>query len=525
MGSFFVMIYIIYIMHIEEDDMDIPEWALRLKGRGQAIQKRGGCYYLYDVKYGYDRETKRSKTKSKTYVGRLDEKLGIIRPERKVSLSDIKDSLGSPLEYEATNLLETLGRDIREALVTEFGEEDGNAIMAMGKIGLIEKSPEKRIRISYESSYESVRHPGLSLSPSSVSRMTERIGRSRDAQLRFMKRFVCGSTHLIFDGTRLVCYARDNSLAGIGYNHSQIWDPQVNLMYCFSLRPMKMPVYFMPFAGNKPDVSNIMTCVRELGLKDVFLICDKGFRDIGNLEELKESGIVFLTPLKRNSSEIDYSFMEESGGLSAFGTDVFLYHGRPIYYHVCQKFKYEKTEIKTRGRHPKGYVPRYRTVQKDLTILFRDVSLMDDEFSSYSVMMAEGREGYNAEGLKANEKYFGTIALSVNRDMTPQELFETYKERELIEDGNKAYKDVLGNFASHKQGTDAYKGWLFVNHISLMLYYRVLGKIKEKGLSSKYSVEDVIDVAKRITVQAIGGEWNENVPALSDMKAYREVMQ
>ena len=58
-----------------------------------------------------------------------------------------------------------------------------------------------------------------------------------------------------------------------------------------------------------------------------------------------------------------------------------------------------------------------------------------------------------------------------------------------------------------------------------MLYYRVLGRIKERGLSSKYSVEDVISVAKRITVQNINGEWNENIPALSDLKAYTEVMQ
>ena len=41
----------------------------------------------------------------------------------------------------------------------------------------------------------------------------------------------------------------------------------------------------------------------------------------------------------------------------------------------------------------------------------------------------------------------------------------------------------------------------------------------------KYSVEDVISVAKRITVQNINGEWNENIPDLSDLKAYTEVMQ
>lgn len=202
-------------------------------------------------------------------------------------------------------------------------------------------------------------------------------------------------------------------------------------------------------------------------------------------------------------------------------------HQKQIQYHPKidnRNFRQKYSANKNTGLHHRILIcPEYETVQKDLTVLFLD--LKNDESSTYSIHMANNDEGYDEKGMKENEKYFGTIALSVNRDMTPQELFTTYKERELIEDGNKAYKDVLDNFASNKHGTDTYKGWLFINHIALMLYYRVLGKIKEKGLSSKYSVEDVIDVAKRITMQNIAGEWNENVPALSDLKAYTDVFQ
>ncbi|MCI5670017.1 MAG: hypothetical protein MR335_03410 [Bacilli bacterium] len=75
------------------------------------------------------------------------------------------------------------------------------------------------------------------------------------------------------------------------------------------------------------------------------------------------------------------------------------------------------------------------------------------------------------------------------------------------------------------RGQTPTKAGFFVNHIALMLYYRVFGRIKERDLSLKYSVEDVISVAKRITVQNINGEWNENIPDLSDLKAYTEVMQ
>lgn len=503
--------------------MAIPDWAAKLKGANQAIQKVGKRYYLYDVRYGYDREKQRSKVISKTYVGRLDEEKGIIVGKRKGEPAH-RPAVGSPLEYEASNLLEILGKDIRENLTDVFGEEDSALIMAIGKIGVIEKQPEKRIRNAYESSYESVRRPGLPLSAASISRLTERIGRQRDLQLRFMRKYVGESTHLIFDGTRLVCYSKEVDLARIGYNHSQIWDPQVNLMYCFSLRPEKMPVYFMPFAGNKPDISNLLTCVRELGMKNAFLICDKGFRSAENLAELKENGITFLTPLRRDSKEIDYGFMKgKEGSVVPFGKNVFVYHGRPIYYHVCQRYEFEKKEVRKRGRKPKGYVPAYETIRKDMVVLYLDLALKADEDADYALHMSGSSEEFTEEKIAKDMKYSGTIALSVNRDMKPEELFGIYKERELIEDGNKAYKHVLGNFASNKQRTDSYNGWLFLNHISLMLYYRVLGKIKEKGLTTKYSVEDVIDVAKRITMQQIDGQWNENVPALTDMRPYTEI--
>ena len=503
--------------------MAIPDWARKLKGDRQAIQEVGNRYYLYDVRYGYDDRKKRSRIISKTYVGRLDEERGIIRKEKKTIAAE-EPNIGSPLEYGASDLLEGLCKDIREKLSAVFGEEDANLIMAIGKIGVIEKQPEKRIRNAYESSYESVRHPSLPLSAASISRLTERIGKRRDLQLMFMRKYIGSSTHLIFDGTRLVCYSKDIDLARVGYNHSGIWDPQVNLMYCFSLRPEKMPVYFMPFAGNKPDISNLLTCIRELGMKDAFLICDKGFRSAENLAELKENGMTFLTPLRRDSKEIDYAFMEgREGSAVPFGKNVFIYHGRPIYYHVCQKYEFRKTEVKKRGRKPKGYVPAYETVQKDLVVLYLDLALKAEEDADYALRMAESDEEFTEERIAMDMKYSGTIALSVNRDMKPEELFGIYKERELIEDGNKAYKHVLGNFASNKQKTDSYNGWLFLNHISLMLYYRVLGKIKEKGLTAKYSVDDVIDVAKRITMQQIDGRWNENVPALSDMKPYTEI--
>ena len=102
----------------------------------------------------------------------------------------------------------------------------------------------------------------------------------------------------------------------------------------------------------------------------------------------------------------------------------------------------------------------------------------------------------------------GTLTLRSCVDMDPQKLYETYKEREIIEDANKAYKHVLDDTASWMQDEKAYHGWLFLNHISLMLYYRLFNPIKQKGLVSRYSVEDVVAMMKRVRIQNINSQWN-----------------
>lgn len=119
-----------------------------------------------------------------------------------------------------------------------------------------------------------------------------------------------------------------------------------------------------------------------------------------------------------------------------------------------------------------------------------------------------GKDG-GIDDLKERKfRSMGTIALAttIKEEKTPKEIYEIYKERELIEDANDAYKNVMRKNASYLQNTNSYYGWLFINHITLLLYYRVYNKIKEKGMTSKYSVADVIEQAKRITIQEVAKE-------------------
>ena len=394
------------------------------------------------------------------------------------------------MEYGASFLLESLGKDILSNLNETFSSRLSNQIFEMAKIGLVSPSPFKRMDLIYSNSYDSRLRPNLPLSPSTITAVLNEIGSNREAQLNFMRKYYDGTEFIIFDGTRLVSH----SLGEKGYNHCNIDDPQMNLQYCFSLKPEKKPIYFKGFAGDKTDISVLKTCIQESGLTDMIFIADKGYYSGSNAEELTKNGISYIMPVKRCDKRIDYASVDMSSmdGFDGF----FSFQSRPIFYKTIQRASPAGTEShdgKTEKKTP-----------CETIVLYFDQKMRGKEIMDST----RGKDGGIEELKERKFRSMGTIALAttIKEEKTPKEIYEIYKERELIEDANDAYKNVMRKNASYLQSTNSYYGWLFINHITLLLYYRVYNKIKEKGMTSKYSVADVIEQTKRITIQEVAKE-------------------
>lgn len=470
-------------------------------------------YYLYQYKTVYNKDTKKPKKVSTGYVGRITECDGLIKKRSTPSVQSPLE-LGSPLEYGASRLLDLLGADILKELHEYFRDEMAETIFVIGKIGLIEPSPFKRLRMIYANSYDSVTYPNLSLSGSAMTSFLKELGENREGQVAFMKEFVSGSEYIIFDGTRLVTYSANNDLAAVGYNHCDIRDPQVNLLYCFSLSPYKAPVYFRAVAGDKTDITAIKNALRESGCKNVILIADKGFGSAENYKLMRENGISYIIPLKRDDDLIDYSEISAQGEAAYDG--LFKFNNRTIFYKVMQEYHFEDhiKPLGHRGRPRKGEVREHETIAVDYVVTYLDSDLRKLEIDSYTERLTEGNAGYSYDDFLQKLPSMGTLTIRSSVDMRPMQLYETYKEREIIEDSNKAYKNELEKTASNLQDSTAYYGWLFLNHISLMLYYRVFNCIKAAGLTSKYSPRDMMAYMRRITRQKINGNWIQETGTL-----------
>ena len=464
-----------------------PDWVKKHRGEGKEIKMIGGRYYLTSYEYRTV-DGRRKKVSTGT--------LGTIRPEGLIPSckkgQTIRSQVTAPLEYGASFLLESLGNDILSNLNETFSSKLSNQIFEMAKIGLVSPSPFKRMELIYSNSYDSRLRPNLPLSPSTITSVLNEIGSNREAQLNFMRKYYDGTEFIIFDGTRLVSH----SLGEKGYNHCNIDDPQMNLQYCFSLRPEKKPIYFKGFTGDKTDISILKTCIRESGLNNMIFIADKGYYSGSNAEELTKNGISYIMPVKRCDKRIDYASIDMSSmdGFDGF----FSFQSRPIFYKTIQR----ASAAGAKGTDAKGETGEPKP--SETIVLYFDQKMRGKEIMDSTC----GKDG-GIDDLKERKfRSMGTIALAttIKEEKTPKEIYEIYKERELIEDANDAYKNVMRKNASYLQNTNSYYGWLFINHITLLLYYRVYNKIKEKGMTSKYSVADVIEQAKRITIQEVAKE-------------------
>jgi len=73
-----------------------------------------------------------------------------------------------------------------------------------------------------------------------------------------------------------------------------------------------------------------------------------------------------------------------------------------------------------------------------------------------------------------------------------------WKDRENIEIAFDALKNELENDKTYLSDDDAVRGYFFISFISLYFYYKILNIIKEKKLTHKISVNEVLLELSRI---------------------------
>ena len=73
-----------------------------------------------------------------------------------------------------------------------------------------------------------------------------------------------------------------------------------------------------------------------------------------------------------------------------------------------------------------------------------------------------------------------------------------HKQRWDIEQCFDYLKNSVSSSASLAHTDEYFRGWAFLNHISLLYYYGLLNALRNTKLDEKYSAEDVLKLTKNI---------------------------
>jgi len=451
-----------------------PEWVLKQKKKGTAIHRIGNNHYLYEVTSKWDPKLKRAKKITKAYLGKIT-KDGLEKPIlSKYIPSSVK-------EYAASSYLLSDNQIVIENLKKYF-PSFYREIFILSALRFFYQCPLKNMKIHYQDSWLSEEWEAARLSKDFLGHLLEVVGHQRKAIVCFLKEFMDGCGKLLVDLTHVFSSSKSMTLSEKGYNSKLEFSPQVNLLFIFS-EDKKLPFFYRVLPGNVRDVSSLKATIEESGIKDIIIIADKGFYSETNTSLLEKNNLKYILPIKRNSTLIDFKILKE--GIKDGFEGYFKFKDRFIFYYRCGSkipvSVYLDDEL--RVKEQKDYLERIET---------------HPEF------------GYSIENFKKKQHTFGTISLLSNLEkISAQKIFSYFKSRVAVEQAFDSFKNVICADRSYMQNDYSMEGWMFINYLSLVYYYKIYHQLIKKDLLSRYSPLDVMLILSKYRRVKISEKWIE----------------
>jgi len=442
----------------------------------------GGFYYVYKVSSRWDPERGRSQKTTGKSIGKITEHDGFIPNANGMRIMHEMNMMPEtkPIikNYGTYEMLQQLSPEIGDMLRKYFPQKF-REIVAFSILRLVDGVSNRMIQSVFESSYLSSICGDISTSENSVRNFITKLG-SMDAEIdAFMKSFIMPKSSLVFDGTTIFCNGH-TSLSAKGYNPEHSQDCQIRLLYVFE-KDSNRPVFYRVLQGSVVDKAAFIDVVREVGFDDCTIIADKGFYSKRNLSALMEAGIKYILPLQDNTVNVEPEFYENNDD-NKFG-GVFAYKKRTIW-------------SRKKASGSKGnWIYTFRDDGRQLAMRSTFVEKAEKNW---------GEEEYEPMDV-LKQKRMGYFSFCSNIDTNPKEIYLIYKERWDIEQCFDYLKNSVSKSASHSQSDEYFKGWAFLNHVSLLYFYGLVNKLRETKLDEKYTSEDVLKLTKNIYLYHVNG--------------------
>ncbi len=101
----------------------------------------------------------------------------------------------------------------------------------------------------------------------------------------------------------------------------------------------------------------------------------------------------------------------------------------------------------------------------------------------------------------------GTIAVITDLDEEGERIFELLESRVDIEQLYDTFKNIVHADRSCMRDGCQLNGWLLVNFIAMMLYYRIYNLLVSHDMLKRYSPVDVLEHLSRVQMLSVNGQW------------------
>ena len=374
--------------------------------------------------------------------------------------------------YGAYESLKQLTPELDGKLKESF-PENFREIRTIALLRLVDSvTSAKMIQPLFLDSYMSSICGDIAVSEGSVRRFIASLGTMQDRIDAYMKKQIMPGTTLLFDGTSIFWRSAD-SISAKGYNPDHSQNPQGRILYVFEKDSHK-PVFYRVLQGSVVDKAAFIDTVTAVGCKDCIIIADKGFYSKKNVSALIEGKMRFILPLQDNTVNVEDEFYENNSDDKWDG--VFSYHKRAVWF--------RKKSSGNKGNFI--YTFRDDSRRAELVGHFVESAEKDcgEEESQPKDVIKEVRMGY--------------FSFCSNLDVAPKEIYLNYKQRWDIERCFDYLKNSVSQSASYAHTDDYFRGWAFLNHISLMYYYGLINALRNSKLDEKYTAEDILKLTKNI---------------------------
>ena len=469
--------------------------------------------YLYESWSYWDKEKKAPRTKM-VYIGKEDPATKEIVP------AGNKWTPKSSRDYGNVFLLEKVSSQIglTEILRDTFPDE-WEKLLSCAFFEVSEGKPLCLCGTWLENTYTDMIG---GLASQRISELLKSVGENLPARLEFS----CLWTEkrgedefVVFDITSISSYSKLIESVEWGYNRDKEKLPQINFGMVFG-QPSLLPIFYNLYQGSIRDVStlkNILEFLSDFKLKNVTFLLDKGFYSTDNIIVMRRKGLHFITPLPFTVKQAQELIEKHENEIIDISNALRV--NKQILY--CVK---DKITVESYSLNAYLYFDKRKSLEGEERLIeriieaeekveerhFQDREAVRKYLSQYAAELEKFFDIRKVKGsfvLRRDKgridkviKQMGYVIILSSRSMNPRQIILLYRNKDCVEKCFDNMKNELSTNRLRVHSTESMEGRLFITFISLILSSWIHKTMREKALSKKYTLEEIMYELKKLKV-------------------------